>query len=65
MLGMKKEPIIHNFLTALPVRFTPDNATPIVMSGAWIEIDTETGKAVKIERVMIIDNDLVVGSEDD
>ena len=65
MLGMKKEPIIHNFLTALPVRFTPDNATPIVMSGAWIEIDTETGKAIKIERVMIIDNDLVVGGEDD
>jgi len=65
MLGMKKEPIIHNFLTALPVRFTPDTATPIVMSGAWIEIDTHTGNAIKIERVMIIDNDLVVGGEDD
>lgn len=65
MLGMKKEPIIHNFLTALPVKFSPDTATPIVMSGAWIEIDTKTGKALKIERVMIKDNDLVVGGEDD
>ena len=35
------------------------------MCGAWIEIDTQTGKATKIQRVMIIDNDLVVGSEDD
>jgi 2',3'-cyclic-nucleotide 2'-phosphodiesterase len=65
MLGMKKEPIIHNFLTALPVRFTPDNVPPIVMSGAWIEIDTESGKALKIERVMVIDNDIQVGSEDE
>jgi len=65
MLGMKKEPIIHNFLTALPVRFTPDSAPPIVMSGAWIEVDTATGKALKIQRVMIIDNDIQVGSEDE
>jgi 2',3'-cyclic-nucleotide 2'-phosphodiesterase len=65
MLGMKKESVIHNFLTALPVKFVPDTAVPIVLSGAWIEVDTNSGKAVKIERVMIIDNDLQVGSEDD
>lgn len=38
---------------------------PIVMCGAWIGVDTETGKSLKIQRVMIIDNDLIVGSEDD
>ena len=65
MLGMKKESIIHNFLTALPVKFTPDVSVPIAMCGAWIEVDTETGKAVKIQRIMIIDNDLQVGSEDE
>lgn len=65
MLGMKKEPIIHNFLTALPVKFNPDTATPIVMSGAWIEVDTDSGKATHIERIRIVDNDLQVGSEDD
>jgi len=47
------------------VRFTPDSAPPIVMSGAWIEVDTATGKALKIQRVMIIDNDIQVGSEDE
>lgn len=65
MLGMKKEPIIHNFLTALPVRFTPDTAAPIIMCGAYVEIDTQSGKALKIERVKIIDNELQVGSEDE
>ena len=65
MLGMKKEPIIYNFLTALPVRFTPDSAVPIVMSGVWIEVDTKSGKALTIERVKIIDNELHVGSEDE
>lgn len=65
MLGMKKESIIHNFLTALPVKFTPDTATPLVMCGAWIEVDTSTGRALKIERVKIIDNDIQVGSEDE
>ncbi|HLJ31577.1 MAG TPA: TIGR00282 family metallophosphoesterase [Candidatus Babeliales bacterium] len=65
MLGMKKESIIHNFLTALPVKFNPDTALPIVMSGAWIEVDTDTGKALHIERIRIIDNELQVGSEDE
>jgi calcineurin-like phosphoesterase len=49
----------------LPVKFVPDTAVPIVLNGAWIEVDTQSGKALKIERVMIIDNDLQVGSEDD
>jgi len=65
MLGMKKDPIIHNFLTALPVKFTPDASAPFVMSGAWIEVDTQTGKAVNIQRVMIIDNEIHVKNEDE
>ena len=32
---------------------------------AWIEVDTQSGKALKIQRVMIIDNELHVGSEDE
>ena len=35
------------------------------MSGAWIEVDTVSGKALKIQRVMIIDDEMLVGSEDD
>lgn len=65
MLGMKKEPIIENFLTAVPVKFTPDTSLPLVLNGAWIEADVATGKAVQIQRVRIIDDQLYVGGEDD
>lgn len=64
MLGMKKEPIIENFLTQMPVKFVVDKAAPAVMSGVWIEVDAATGKALKIERVRVVDNDIIVEGED-
>ena len=60
MLGMKKEPIIENFLKQMPVRFSEDTQPPFVLSGVWIDIDTNTGHAVAIERVRVIDNELTV-----
>jgi len=65
MLGMKKEAIIHNFITQMPVKFTVDTSNPVVISGVWIDINTETGKAVAIERVRIIDNNLTVDSKEE
>ena len=55
MLGMQKEAIMNHFLTQLPVKFTVDTAPPFVFSGAWIEVDVATGKAIAIERIRIID----------
>ena len=60
MLGMKKEPIMKNFLTQMPTRFEVAYDTPLVMYGAWIEVDIQTGKAVQIERVRVIDKDIQV-----
>jgi len=57
MLGMKKEPIIEQFLKQMPVKFAEDIESPFVLSGAWIEVDTQTGKAVAIERVRIVDDE--------
>lgn len=54
MIGMKKEPIIWNMRTQLPVRFEVDDAPPYVLAGVWIEADVATGKAVTIERVRIV-----------
>jgi metallophosphoesterase (TIGR00282 family) len=62
MLGMKKEGIIENFLTTLPTKFLPDNTLPLVICGVWVEVDVITGKAVKIQRVMVTDNDIHVDS---
>ncbi|MCX5924762.1 MAG: TIGR00282 family metallophosphoesterase [Candidatus Dependentiae bacterium] len=65
MLGMQKEPIIHNFLTQMPVKFSVDTSSPVVMSGVWMEVDVSTGKTVAIERIRVIDDALEVGSQDD
>ena len=62
-IGMKKEPIIQQFLTQMPVKFAVATSSPFVMSGAWVEIDTATGKAVRIERIRIIDHELIVDED--
>jgi len=60
MIGMKKEAILHNFITQMPARFTVDDTPPLVMSGVWIEVDVATGKALNIQRVRVVDNDIAV-----
>lgn len=65
MIGMKKEPIIQHFLYQMPVKFVVETSSPVIMCGVWIEVDTATGKATKIERVRVIDNDLNVDSLED
>lgn len=55
MLGMQKDPIIQHFLTQIPVKFTVDANPPYVLSGAVIEVDAETGDAIGINRVRVID----------
>ncbi|MGB8467814.1 MAG: TIGR00282 family metallophosphoesterase [Candidatus Babeliales bacterium] len=60
MIGMKKEPIIQQLITQMPTKFTVETEGPFVMSGVWIEIDVDSGKAKRIERIRIIDNELVV-----
>lgn len=65
MLGMKKEPIMENFLTQMPVKFAVDTHPPFVMSGVWIEVDNETGEALKIERVRVVDSDIKADEKED
>ena len=51
MIGLKKEPIINNFLTQMPTKFEIDIDPPYVMSGACVEIEDQNGKACKIKRI--------------
>ncbi|KKP35421.1 MAG: Metallophosphoesterase [candidate division TM6 bacterium GW2011_GWF2_32_72] len=60
MIGVKKEIVIQKFLTQIPVKFEVDDEPPIVLSGVCIEVDTKTGKATSIERVRIVDSDVVL-----
>jgi len=58
MLGMKKEPIIEHFLMQMPVKFSVATSLPVVLCGVVIEIDAQTGKAQKIERIQLRDDSL-------
>ncbi|KFF57085.1 metallophosphoesterase [Bacillus subtilis] len=55
ILGMDRETIIKRFKTNLPVRFTVAEGKT-TLSGVIIDIDDQTKKAVKIERVLINDD---------
>ena len=65
MLGMKKEPIIEHFLTQMPVKFSVEMYGPFIMTGAVIEVDAVTGRAIGIERVRVQDDTLVVDENAD
>lgn len=64
MLGMKREPIIEHFLKQLPVKFEVDTSLPIQLCGVMVIADVQTGKAVSIRRVTVLDSELIVGSDE-
>lgn len=59
-LGMKKEPIIQQFMNQMPTRYTVETEGPMLLCGVVIEIDTTTGAAVKIERVRLVDDQVAI-----
>lgn len=59
MIGMKKEPIIQNFLMQMPSKFSVETEGPMLLSGVFIDIETSTGKARDIQRIRIIDENLI------
>lgn len=64
IIGVVKEAVIKNFTTQMPQRFTVEKKGPFFMSGIWVEIDTQTGQALQVERVHIVDDELQVSEED-
>jgi 2',3'-cyclic-nucleotide 2'-phosphodiesterase len=59
-IGMQKDPMIARFKSQMPCKFLVDSQPPFIMTGIWVEIDKMTGKAVQIQRVKVIDEDLQV-----
>jgi 2',3'-cyclic-nucleotide 2'-phosphodiesterase len=50
VLGRCIEPVIQRFMSCLPQRF-PVATERAMLQGAWVEIDNETGRAFRIQRV--------------
>lgn len=63
MIGMRSEPILTMFLTQMPQKFEVDEKGPAIMTGAWIEVDPATGKALDIQRVQVVDEEIKVMDE--
>jgi len=53
VLGMNKDSVIKRFQTSLPVRFEVPKTGRKTLSACLIDIDQKTGKASKIERILI------------
>jgi metallophosphoesterase (TIGR00282 family) len=55
VIGLKKEQGIQRFLTSRPQRFEPGKVG-LVFSSVFIEVDTQTGKAISIRREMLFED---------
>lgn len=53
VLGMKKESVLYRFQTNMPVRFEVPLKGDAVLSGFFVELDDQTGKALQFERIYI------------
>ncbi len=60
MIGFKIDSALRGLLTQMPVRFEVEYGGPFVLWAVVVEINPEDGKAVSIERVCVIDKDLVL-----
>ena len=52
VIGVRSEIAVQRFLTQIPVRFKPSESN-LVLCGALVEIDPESGTALEIERLQI------------
>jgi len=56
VIGLKKDQAILRFLTSRPQRFEPGKQG-MVFSAVFVEIDTQSGKALSIHREMIVEKE--------
>ena len=55
VIGLNKDQAIQRFLTSRPQRFEPGKLG-LVFSSVFIEVNTRTGKAISIQREMVVED---------
>ena len=60
ILGMERGAVIKRFLTSLPVRFEVPKDGRKQLSACLIDVDNKTGKARKIDTLLINDDHLFI-----
>ena len=64
VIGFQQDQILNRFLYHAHMgKFVVETEGPMVLSGIWVEVDTETGVTTKIERVRVIDDTLQISPE--
>ena len=59
VIGINSDVIIERFLSYPKAgKFAVDVKPPFILTGAVIEVDSASGKAVSIERVSVTDNEI-------
>ncbi|MFA5306824.1 MAG: TIGR00282 family metallophosphoesterase [Candidatus Babeliales bacterium] len=65
IIGMQQTEVLQKFLYHPRMgKFVVELQGPLVFSGMWVDVDTTTGKAVKIERVYIVDEEITAAGGD-
>lgn len=59
-IGMKKDQIMTSFITQMPARFEVDDSMPLVLSAVCIEIESDTGRALSIKRIYVVDDNVMI-----
>lgn len=63
VIGFQYDQVIQKFTVHHKFgKFLVEDKGPMVLSGALIDVDTTTGKAVRIERVRVVDADIQIHS---
>ncbi len=61
-IGVESEIILQRFLSQMPILFKIDTRGPMIMCGILVEVDINSGKTLRIERIKIVDEEIDVGS---
>lgn len=65
VIGVKKEIIIEQMLTQMPIRFEVETKGPAVISGILVDIDTKSGKAISVESIRIVEENISIAGQDE
>jgi 2',3'-cyclic-nucleotide 2'-phosphodiesterase len=55
VIGVEKDNVIAKFITGLPNRFNPVEEGDAQLNAVLIQVNNQTGKAIKIDRINLID----------
>ncbi|UDM31716.1 TIGR00282 family metallophosphoesterase [Lentilactobacillus laojiaonis] len=59
ILGMHADNIIQQFINQRPTRFKVEETGPTIISGCYIDVDNESGKAQKIKTFKVMNDQII------